>query len=178
MVQCFLVKCHSMIFILIKTIAIAFPAAANKNAKKKIYESLKGDLAEEDSTIIKEKATATGSNDEESVSARADGQCGPGYGNCRRNQCCSLDKKCGTTAAHCNVSLGCRRKYGVCHWIYELFLDLPAAYTYVSLLMPSSMALLMKLLPTHPLYKVLLDPISINFRFYLSPKGIFSVLSI
>merc|ERR1711928_183114 len=108
-------KALTLILLLVVACAAASPAAANKNAKKKIYESLKGDLAEEDSTIIKEKATATGSNDEESVSARADGQCGKGFGNCRRNQCCSLDQKCGTTAAHCNVDLGCRRKYGVCH---------------------------------------------------------------
>ena len=44
-----------------------------------------------------------------------DGQCGPKYGVCPPQSCCSLSNECGTTTAHCNVSLGCKRIYGSCH---------------------------------------------------------------
>lgn len=42
-------------------------------------------------------------------------ECGPDHGKCPDNLCCSLHNQCGKSIAHCNVSLGCKRKWGVCH---------------------------------------------------------------
>jgi len=42
-------------------------------------------------------------------------ECGPVHGKCPNNLCCSLHNECGQSTAHCNVSLGCKRKWGVCH---------------------------------------------------------------
>lgn len=41
--------------------------------------------------------------------------CGLQYGKCPDDLCCSLHNECGNSIAHCNVSLGCKRKWGVCH---------------------------------------------------------------
>lgn len=45
----------------------------------------------------------------------AESECGPVHGKCPNDLCCSLHNECGKSTAHCNVSLGCKRKWGVCH---------------------------------------------------------------
>ncbi|KAI9551502.1 hypothetical protein GHT06_021835 [Daphnia sinensis] len=42
-------------------------------------------------------------------------QCGPAHGECQPGLCCSLYNECGNSVAHCNVSLGCKNKWGECH---------------------------------------------------------------
>jgi hypothetical protein len=45
-----------------------------------------------------------------------DDECGPASGqSCASGLCCSLYNECGTSVAHCNVSLGCKNKWGECH---------------------------------------------------------------
>ncbi|EFX77701.1 hypothetical protein DAPPUDRAFT_305362 [Daphnia pulex] len=44
-----------------------------------------------------------------------DDECGPASGSCAPGLCCSLYNECGTSVAHCNVSLGCKNKWGECH---------------------------------------------------------------
>ena len=40
--------------------------------------------------------------------------CGPDHGKCPDDLCCSLHNECGKSIAHCNLSLGCKKKWGVC----------------------------------------------------------------
>jgi len=42
-------------------------------------------------------------------------KCGPTYGNCPGNYCCSKDGKCGTSNDYCNVTKGCQVEYGLCY---------------------------------------------------------------
>ncbi|KAK4036013.1 Uncharacterized protein APZ42_022020 [Daphnia magna] len=46
--------------------------------------------------------------------AAAVSQCGPVHGSCPSGLCCSAYNDCGNTIAHCNVSLGCKNKWGNC----------------------------------------------------------------
>ena len=41
--------------------------------------------------------------------------CGRGVGRCPGKLCCSLHNECGNTTYHCNVDLGCKRRWGTCH---------------------------------------------------------------
>ncbi|EFX77702.1 hypothetical protein DAPPUDRAFT_305361 [Daphnia pulex] len=41
-------------------------------------------------------------------------RCGPRFGRCARGLCCGLNNECGSSVAHCNVSLGCKSKWGIC----------------------------------------------------------------
>ena len=40
-------------------------------------------------------------------------ECGPGYGYCHDNKCCSQYGYCGTSASHCGT--GCQLNYGICN---------------------------------------------------------------
>lgn len=42
-------------------------------------------------------------------------ECGPVHGKCPHEQCCSLRNECGNSTSHCNLSLGCKKKWGICH---------------------------------------------------------------
>jgi len=42
-------------------------------------------------------------------------ECGPVHGKCPYDQCCSLRNECGNSTSHCNLSLGCKKKWGICH---------------------------------------------------------------
>lgn len=46
-------------------------------------------------------------------------ECGPVHGKCPYEQCCSLRNECGNSTSHCNLSLGCKKKWGICHWFVE-----------------------------------------------------------
>nr|CAH0111327.1 unnamed protein product [Daphnia galeata] len=41
-------------------------------------------------------------------------RCGPRFGQCAKGLCCGLNNECGSSLAHCNVSLGCKIKWGNC----------------------------------------------------------------
>jgi len=40
--------------------------------------------------------------------------CGPSFGTCSGNLCCSSNNQCGNTEAHCNIQKGCQSAYGLC----------------------------------------------------------------
>jgi len=42
-------------------------------------------------------------------------ECGPGFGRCTQQKCCSKDGKCGTEDSYCNVKKGCQVDYGLCY---------------------------------------------------------------
>jgi len=98
-------KAFTFVLLLVIACAVATPAGVKQNAKKKLYEETSKDAPTE---VIRE-------DDTDSVSIRAEAKCGIGHGRCPTNHCCSLANTCGRSAAHCNVSLGCRRKFGSCH---------------------------------------------------------------
>merc|ERR1711946_14011 len=110
-------KAFTLILLLVIAYAVASPAAVNKNAKKKLYESLKDESTdevpcEEDTLeevkpikekdiIIKDKAIADSRDKEDEIpSVSAGGKCGPEHGRCSNIECCSLAKECGRTTAH------------------------------------------------------------------------------
>jgi len=41
--------------------------------------------------------------------------CGPSFGSCANNLCCSATNECGKTDAHCNLRKGCQNAYGLCY---------------------------------------------------------------
>jgi len=41
--------------------------------------------------------------------------CGPDYGHCTQNKCCSKDGECGTEDSYCNIKKGCQADYGLCY---------------------------------------------------------------
>ncbi|OUM58955.1 carbohydrate-binding module family 18 protein [Piromyces sp. E2] len=41
-------------------------------------------------------------------------RCGPGYGHCDGNDCCSKYNWCGTSNEHCLISNGCQSEFGAC----------------------------------------------------------------
>ncbi|ORX46919.1 hypothetical protein BCR36DRAFT_585023 [Piromyces finnis] len=42
-------------------------------------------------------------------------KCGPNFGVCPDNQCCSSKNTCGETDDHCNLQKGCQNAYGLCY---------------------------------------------------------------
>ncbi|ORX75479.1 hypothetical protein BCR32DRAFT_329792 [Anaeromyces robustus] len=42
-------------------------------------------------------------------------KCGPNYGSCPDNLCCSKQGYCGKTDDYCNVLNGCQNEYGLCY---------------------------------------------------------------
>jgi len=49
-----------------------------------------------------------------SSSVSKDGRCGPGYGSCPSNKCCSKYGYCNTGSDHCSIDKGCQSSYGRC----------------------------------------------------------------
>jgi len=63
----------------------------------------------------KELETTTINPADDDFSSETSGhECGLVHGKCPQNKCCSMHNECGTTIYHCNLSLGCKKKWGRC----------------------------------------------------------------
>ena len=66
-------------------------------------------------TTVSPKFQVNQADWDENSSEDSGHECGPVHGKCKFGQCCSLHNECGNSTHHCNMSLGCKRKWGVCH---------------------------------------------------------------
>jgi len=80
--------------------------------EKKEHHGIK-EKHEKEETLQSEKPEETESPLKPSEETH-NGLCGPKHGSCPDKLCCSLHNECGVSTAHCNVYLGCKRKFGSC----------------------------------------------------------------
>nr|CAH0111325.1 unnamed protein product [Daphnia galeata] len=95
------------LFSMLVVIVVVFSTALSCNSGARPIEA---------ATKATDSATPPSDWDEDLNSGEFSGhECGPVHGKCPYDQCCSLRNECGNSTSHCNLSLGCKKKWGICH---------------------------------------------------------------